>query len=265
MFTVKLVGGAKKSFSTDKLQIDKSDITIKDLIDLLLELKPARLPELDTKNILVAVNGVDSSAMQGRQSLVREGDLVSIIPVIHGGADTHAQKPERLIIKASRHMQVVRIRAQKNIDGKFLDDLRQRYPLIRIQAVSAKFAASIPHIQKILRLSLEAEKNDILLSNKLEMDILMRFTLTGQISKAISVAGIRTGTDFMLIAVGDGRVSGRLYRELYGILAQELFPKKSSMPFLKKHFGITKQHLDSVHSILPLEDILTERAAVLFI
>jgi len=46
MITVKLVGGAKKSFSTEQLQIDKSDISIQELIDLLLELKPADTPIL---------------------------------------------------------------------------------------------------------------------------------------------------------------------------------------------------------------------------
>jgi len=34
MITVKLVGGAKTSFSTEQLQIDKSDISIQELIDL---------------------------------------------------------------------------------------------------------------------------------------------------------------------------------------------------------------------------------------
>jgi len=33
MFTVKFVGGAKKSFPIEHLKIDKSDITIKELFD----------------------------------------------------------------------------------------------------------------------------------------------------------------------------------------------------------------------------------------
>ncbi|RMW33983.1 MAG: thiamine biosynthesis protein ThiS, partial [Nitrosopumilus sp.] len=57
MITVKLVGGAKKSFSTEKLELEKSDITITELLDALLERKPTDSPELDTENILIAVNG----------------------------------------------------------------------------------------------------------------------------------------------------------------------------------------------------------------
>ncbi len=64
MITVKLVGGAKKSFSTEQLQIDRSDISIQELIALLLELKPVDTQDLDTENILIAINGIDSSAME---------------------------------------------------------------------------------------------------------------------------------------------------------------------------------------------------------
>ena len=52
MITVKFVGGAKKSFSNEQLQIDKSDISIQELLTLLLELKPIDTPELDVENIL---------------------------------------------------------------------------------------------------------------------------------------------------------------------------------------------------------------------
>ncbi len=44
MIIVKLVGGAKKSFSTEQLHVDKSDISIQELIDFLLELKQENTP-----------------------------------------------------------------------------------------------------------------------------------------------------------------------------------------------------------------------------
>jgi len=49
MITVKLVGGAKKSFSSEKLEIEKSDISIQELIDKLLQLKSDDSPKLDTQ------------------------------------------------------------------------------------------------------------------------------------------------------------------------------------------------------------------------
>ena len=86
MITVKFVGGAKKSFLSEQLIINESDITIQKLLDLLLEQKPDNTPDLDTQNILIAINGTDSSAMDGKSTKIKNNDLVSIIPVIHGGS-----------------------------------------------------------------------------------------------------------------------------------------------------------------------------------
>ena len=274
MITVKLVGGARKSFPTGQLQIDGSDMTIRDLIGMLRELKPDGLPELDTRNVLIAVNGIDSSAMEGRLSRVKDGDIVSIIPIIHGGsgddsggggAGDGARRPEMLVFKARRRVQVARVSGRKAVGRGFLDDLRARHPRVRLQAVSARFVASAAHMQKILYLSLKAERDGVLLSKRLETDILMRFTLTGQISEAIAAAGIRPGADFMLVAVGDKRAADALYRELRPVLADGLIPERSAAPFLRRRFKITKRHLDAVRSDSPLEDILAERAAVLLV
>ena len=85
MIHVKLVGGAKKSFLTDNISIDNSDISIKELLDLLLDIKPDTAPKLDINNILIAVNGIDSSALNGESTIIKKNDHVSIIPLIHGG------------------------------------------------------------------------------------------------------------------------------------------------------------------------------------
>ena len=104
MIIIKLVGGAKKSFFTDTLKIDKSDITIQELLVLLLELKPASTPNLDVENILIAINGVDSSALEGKMTKIKNDDVVSIIPVIHGGS------PKRLIFNVSNKLvQIIEI------------------------------------------------------------------------------------------------------------------------------------------------------------
>jgi tRNA threonylcarbamoyladenosine modification (KEOPS) complex Cgi121 subunit len=116
-------------------------------------------------------------------------------------------------------------------------------------------------MKKILSLSLESEKNDILLSNKLETDILMRFALTKQISDAIINVGIKPKTNFILIAVGNKKILNSLYKELLP-LSVNLFSKNNDL-FLKKYFKITKKQLDSVFSKNPLEDILIEKAAIL--
>jgi molybdopterin converting factor small subunit/tRNA threonylcarbamoyladenosine modification (KEOPS) complex Cgi121 subunit len=256
MITVKLVGGAKKSFSTEQLQIDRSDISIQELIDLLLELKPVDTPDLDIENILIAINGIDSSAMEGKSTKIKNNDLVSIIPVIHGGS------PKKLTFQIlKKQIQIIEITSQKTITVKFLDNLRKKYSKIQLQAVSSNFVLNNYHLKKILSLSLESEKNNILLSNKLETDILMRFALTNQISDAITFVGIKPKTNFILIAIGNKKILNSLYEELLPLLAN-LFSKNNDL-FLKKYFKITKKQLDSAYSKNPLDDILIEKAAIL--
>ncbi len=256
MITVKFVGGAKKSFSTEQLHIDKSNISIQELLDLLLELKPADTPDLDTANILIAINGTDSSAMEGKSTMIKNNDLVSIIPVIHGGS---SKKLTFQVLK--KQIQIIEIIGQKTIDLKFLDNLRKRYPKIQLQAISSNFILNYYHLKKILSLSLESKKNDILLSNKLETDILIRFALTKQISDAIINAGIKPKTNFILIAIGNKKMLNSLYIELLPLLVN-LFSKNNDL-FLKKYFKITKKQLNSIYSKNPLEDILIEKAAIL--
>ena len=150
---------------------------------------------------------------------------------------------------------------QKTIDVKFLDNLRKRYPKIQLQAVSSNFILNNYHLKKVLSISLESKKNNILLSKKLETDILMRFALTKQISVAIINAGIKPKTNFILIAIGNKKMLNSIYKELLP-LSVNLFLKNNDL-FLKKYFKITKKQLNSVYSKNPLEDILIEKAAIL--
>jgi len=257
MFTVKFVGGAKKSFPDEQLKIDKSDISIQELITILTELKSKDTPELDTDNVLIAINGADSSAMDGKSTIIKDNDLVSIIPIIHGGAS------KRLTFEFSKkQIQVIEIKGQESINVKFIDDLRIKYPKILIQAVSSNFILNKYHLKKIVSLSIESQKNNVLLSNKLETDILMRFALTTQISDAIKNVGIKSKTNFILIAIGNKKILDLLYAELKP-LSVNLFIKNNEQ-YLKKHFKITKKHFDSIYSKNPLAHILVEKAAVLF-
>jgi len=91
LITVKLIGGAKKSFSTDKIVLEKNASTINELISHLMQIKPKDTLEFDTKNLLIAVNGVASSALQGYDTKLSDNDEISIIPVIHGGSSRRIQ------------------------------------------------------------------------------------------------------------------------------------------------------------------------------
>ena len=88
MVTVNLVGGARKSFQTDSLEITQSIDDISELLSHLISKKPENTPDFDGKNLLIAVNGVDSSALAGIDTKLKQNDVVNIIPIIHGGSTT---------------------------------------------------------------------------------------------------------------------------------------------------------------------------------
>ena len=89
----------------------------------------------------------------------------------------------------------------------------------------------------------------------------MRFALTTQISYAIKNAGIKSKTNFTLIAIGNKKNLDSIYLELKPMTVN-LFLKNNEQ-FLKKHFKISKKNLDSISSKNQLADILVEKAAVL--
>ena len=78
MIAIKLVGGAKKSFDSDQFQIEKSGITVNELLEHLLKIKPNNTSELDVENLLIAINGSDSSAMDGRDTIISDLSLIHI-------------------------------------------------------------------------------------------------------------------------------------------------------------------------------------------
>lgn len=256
MVTVKLVGGAKKLFSTDKIEFEIDEISIERLLELLLEIKPKNTPTLDTNNILIAINGSDSSTMEGKLTQIKNTDLISIIPIIHGGSS------KKIVINTGKKLfQIVEIEGRREFDVSFLENLRKDFPKIKLQAVSSKFILNQYHLKKILLISATSEKENILLANKLETDILMRFAATKQISEAIISAGIKPKNNFILIAMGNKTMLDKLYQKLNPIVI-EIFSKDNSL-FLKKHFKITKKQLDSIYSKTPLEDLLIEKGAIL--
>lgn len=110
---------------------------------------------------------------------------------------------------------------------------------------------------------LAAQKDGMLLSNKIETDILMRFACTKQISKAIQKVGLQRKQDFVLILIGKKQSFNKLFNEIRTNLKSNLFSIKNST-FIKKEFKISKKQLGAATSKTPLEDLLAEKAAILF-
>lgn len=257
MITVKLLGGARKSFSSDKLDLSADSITISDLLDNLQKSIPANLPQLDPDNILVAVNGVDSSALQGKKTLLQNGDVVSIIPLVHGG------RPKRIQFEIlNTRVELARTKVMEDPVG-FLDTLRKKYPNVIIQGIQSQYILNVGHVKKTLAISLSAKKAATLLSNKIETDILMRFACTRQISDAISKVGVKPSRDSILMLLGKKSSLDKIFSEIEDLLEENVF-EKNHAKLIQKEFGITQKELDCVISKTPLEDLLVERSATLF-
>ena len=256
MIVVKFIGGAKKSFSTDILELDEDRISLEHLLKHLLDSKPKNTPDFDVNNILVAINGVDSSSINGINTIIHDKDVVNIIPVIHGGS----QKLEMTLLKKT--IFVFEIKGNKFSDIRFLDNLRDKFPMLNLQIICSKYILSPSHLKQILEISLISKKNDVMLSNKIETDILMRFALTTQISDAIQLVGMHPKENFILIAIGTKTTLKKLENELKGKTI-EMFMKNNSK-FLSKQFHVSKNQMNSVYSSTPLEDLLVEKASVLF-
>lgn len=258
MIVVKLLGSTKKSFLTDQIFLEKSSLTIDELVNHLLKIKPDNTLELDTKNLLIAVNGIDSSTLDGFKTKLKDNDIVSIIPIIHGGSSRRIQ-----FSIMNSNVELFDIANDKKFHIEFLDELRLKYPSLILQSINSQFILGINHVKKILSVSLYARKNNSLLSKKIETDILLRFAITTQISSAIEIAGQKPNKDFLIIAIGKKSTLGKIYSDLKSYLNAKSLSKNNQL-YLKKQFKIPNKQLDAVYSKNPLEDLLVEKATILF-
>lgn len=84
MITVDLVGGIRKAAGFSTVNINVTNSSINELLTLLVR-------EYDLENkikedeIMIAINGVESSVMGGRGAKISSGDTVTILSVVHGG------------------------------------------------------------------------------------------------------------------------------------------------------------------------------------
>lgn len=257
MITVKLLGGAKRSFSSDKISIEKNTMIVSDLLVFLQDSVLQNMPAFDAKNILVAVNGVDSSALQGTETSLKDGDVVSIIPVVHGGG-----KMSINFSISNYNVELTRLKKTSIDPIKLLEDLRVRFPDVIIQGIRSQYVLNASHVKRIIEISLAASKSNTLLSNKIETDILMRFACTRQISEAINKIGLRENSASVLIMIGKKPLIKKLLAEI-SHMTESVLPFPNNANFIKKEFKITKKELDCVMSKEPLEDLIVERSAVL--
>lgn len=84
MITVKLLGGAKKAVGQSHVILDRPFASIAEILKFLKE-NAVQSKILDPNNILIAINGVESTMLCGDDAIVKAGDTVTIVTVVHGG------------------------------------------------------------------------------------------------------------------------------------------------------------------------------------
>lgn len=84
MITVDLLGGIRKTAGFSTVNINVTNSSINEILALLEK-------EYDLKNkikedeIMIAINGVESSVLGGRRAKISSGDTITILSVVHGG------------------------------------------------------------------------------------------------------------------------------------------------------------------------------------
>ncbi|MGB9727242.1 MAG: MoaD/ThiS family protein [Nitrososphaeria archaeon] len=83
---VVFVGHLKMLFGKkEHLIIEERVEDVRSLIEYLNRIKLDKSVSVDRRNTLILVNGVEVSALNGLDTKVNEGDVITLVPVTHGG------------------------------------------------------------------------------------------------------------------------------------------------------------------------------------
>ena len=84
MITLKLLGGVKFAMGKTSMVINKSQATVKEIMEELKN-ESRHTKILNEQNLIITVNGVDSSITGGKDTVIKSGDILTIVTIIHGG------------------------------------------------------------------------------------------------------------------------------------------------------------------------------------
>ena len=254
MITIRLLGGARKALGgKSSISFEKPRATVSDILRFLQE-NSSDTKLLNPANLIIAINGVDSGALNGQESEVSKGDTVTIVTVVHGGS-VERYEGVFVAIVGTRKIEV-------NDIGTFLDKLRADYPGVHIQVVKAESVFGLDHLRKIISIVMEAKKRGIMIANKAETELLLRLACTRQISEAINRAGAKQGLPACFVAFSEDndKVASFLHLIRSRLQADEsvLLPSARKKTGLARYVGIKPGDIGD-----ELLDHLVEKAAIL--
>ena len=84
MIDIRLLGGIRKAAGKSNLVLDKHSASVSDILGFLRQnvMDPKNF---DADNIIVTINGADSSLLPQDENIVKSGDTVKIVTIVHGG------------------------------------------------------------------------------------------------------------------------------------------------------------------------------------
>ena len=252
MIMIRLLGGAKKAVGKNAVSFDRASASISDVLEF-LESISSQPRLLQPNNLIITLNGVDSALLRGHNTVVKSGDTVTIVPVVHGGMDCMLD---------SYHLSITGVRRIVQDPGKLVDMLRAQHNNVSIQAVNAMAVYGEEHVRGVLRIVLEAEKRKIMLTNTREAELLIRLTGTNQIAEAIRRAGLKKDVAGCFIAFSQDIKSLRQFenqiKSKFDLDDSVLKPHKEKKAWLVSAFGLTTKLDDS-----ELLRYLLEKAVIL--
>jgi sulfur-carrier protein len=84
MIEINLLGGIKKLVGHSKLKIKEESSSVTGIISY-LENNFYSNNTINKNDILIAINGIESSLLGGYNAKISSGDTVTILSVVHGG------------------------------------------------------------------------------------------------------------------------------------------------------------------------------------
>jgi sulfur-carrier protein len=84
LISINLLGGARKALGRAEISIERSEASVNDILAY-LKTNATEKSILDSGNLLIVVNGKDTSVLEGYDTVVRTGDSIKIVTIVHGG------------------------------------------------------------------------------------------------------------------------------------------------------------------------------------
>jgi molybdopterin converting factor small subunit len=85
LILIRLLGNCKKVMGFSSLLFEKQSASINEIVSFLERSALESKANFSIDNHLLVVNGVDSSLLDTNESLVQNGDTVTVVPIVHGG------------------------------------------------------------------------------------------------------------------------------------------------------------------------------------